>query len=119
EPRPRPRRRRACRVEGPVVTALLRFCFTLSGASALALEVLWMRSAGLLLGATATTTAIVLACYFAGLSLGAAWARKDARRPVRAYALLELGVAAGVVWSLIVFRLLTGDAAQAALSALG
>ena len=37
------------------MTALLRLCFTLSGASALALEVLWMRSAGLLFGATAET----------------------------------------------------------------
>ena len=37
-----------------------------------ALELLWMRSAGLVLGATAPTTATVLACYFAGLGLGAA-----------------------------------------------
>ena len=56
--------------------ALLWLCFSISGATALALEVLWMRSAGLVLGATAPTAATVLACYFAGLGLGAAGARR-------------------------------------------
>jgi hypothetical protein len=45
------------------MNSLLVLCFTISGATALALEVLWMRSAGLVLGATALTTATVLACY--------------------------------------------------------
>src|SRR5262249_15632939 len=38
-------------------------CFFASGAAALALEMLWMRSAALVLGGTATTNALVLACY--------------------------------------------------------
>jgi predicted membrane-bound spermidine synthase len=50
---------------------LLWFCFAFSGAAALALEMLWIRSAGLALGTTVLTTATVLACYFAGLGLGA------------------------------------------------
>ena len=52
------------------MNGLLWLCFSISGAAALALEVLWMRSAGLVLGATAPTAATVLACYFAGLGLG-------------------------------------------------
>jgi spermidine synthase len=99
--------------------ALLWCCFTLSGAAALALEALWVRSAGLVLGTTASTTATVLACYFAGLGLGAVWARRVDRRPVRTYGLLEAGAALGALWSLAVFEGLTHEAAQAWLSLLG
>ena len=88
------------------MNGVLWLCFTLSGAAALALEMLWMRSAGLVLGQTAATTATVLACYFAGLGLGAAAARGVRRDPVRAYGLLELGAAAGALWSLAVFHAL-------------
>ena len=73
-----------------IVTSLLWLCFTLSGAAALALELLWMRSAALVLGATAATAATVLACYFAGLGLGARGAREAPARPVRRYGVLEL-----------------------------
>src|SRR5207249_9855482 len=54
------------------VTGLLWPCFAVSGAAALGLELLWMRSAGLVLGATAPTAATVLAGYFGGLGAGAA-----------------------------------------------
>lgn len=101
------------------MSGLLWLCFGLSGAAALALEVLWMRSAGLVLGTTAATTATVLACYFAGLGLGSAWARRGSPRPVRRYGCLELGAGAGALWSLAVFWLLAGDAAQVWLSAAG
>ena len=57
------------------MSGIFWLCFSISGAAALAFEVLWMRSAGLVLGATAPTAATVLACYFAGLGLGAAGAR--------------------------------------------
>jgi spermidine synthase len=88
---------------------VLYACFAVSGAAALALELLWLRSASLLLGATAPTTALVLACYFAGLATGSLLGRRPAARPVRRYALLELGVAAGVVWSVALFHVLAGD----------
>jgi spermidine synthase len=101
------------------MNSLLLLCFTISGATALALEILWMRSAGLVLGATAVTTATVLACYFAGLGFGAACARRIQRRPVRLYGLLELGAGIGVFWSLAVFRALASDPAQAWLVRLG
>ncbi len=94
------------------MSGLLWLCFGLSGAAALALEILWMRSAGLVLGITASTTATVLACYFAGLGLGSACARRGSLRPVRLYGCLELGAGAGALWSLVVFWLLTHDTAQ-------
>src|SRR5712692_6620841 len=101
------------------MSGILWLCFTISGAAALALEVLWMRSAGLVLGATAPTAATVLACYFAGLGLGAASARCKQQRPVRLYGLLELGAGLGAFWSLSIFRALASDPAQAWLAVSG
>ena len=98
---------------------LLWVCFGLSGAAALAFEMLWMRSAGLVLGTTALTAATVLACYFAGLGLGAACARQVSSRPVRLYGCLEIGAAGGALWSVAVFWILTQDTAQVWLSTLG
>ena len=63
--------------------ALLWLCFTVSGAAALALEMLWARSAGLAIGQTAPTAATVLACYFAGLAGGALLGRDPGSRPVQ------------------------------------
>jgi spermidine synthase len=102
-----------------IVSVLLWLCFTVSGAAALALEMLWMRCAGLALGQTAVTTATVLACYFAGLAIGAAAARGVQRRPVMVYGLLELGAAAGALWSLGVFHVLTSGVAPRWLAASG
>ena len=101
------------------MSAVLALCFTASGAAALALELLWVRSAGLILGATAPTVATVLACYFAGLGLGAAAASRPSARPVRRYALLELGAAAATLWSVAVLRTLALPAAQRVLAASG
>ena len=98
---------------------LLWLCFGLSGAAALAFEMLWMRSAGVVLGTTVLTAATVLACYFAGLGLGAVSMRAFSSRPVRLYGYLELGAAAGALWSLAVFSLLAHDTAQVWLSAAG
>ena len=98
---------------------LLWPCFALSGAAGLALELLWMRSAALVLGGTAVTTATVLACYFTGLAGGAALARTGTARPVRRYARLELGAAAGALWSLGAFQLLATETVQRAVAGAG
>ncbi len=92
------------------MTALLWPCFFLSGAAALALEMLWMRSAGLVCGQTAATTATVLACYFGGLGWGGALGRR-ARGwgSARIYGLLEVGVATGALWSVLAFRVAGQD----------
>jgi spermidine synthase len=101
------------------MNGILWLCFSISGAAALALEVLWMRSAGLVLGATAATAATVLACYFAGLGLGAVSARCSQQRPVRLYGMLELGAGLGAFWSLGIFRILASDSVQAWLAVSG
>ena len=101
------------------MSTLLWLCFALSGAGALGLELLWLRSAGLVLGTTAATAATVVAGYFVGLAAGALLARRPGARPVRRYALLELLVAAGALASCALFQWLTGAGAQAALAALG
>ncbi len=98
------------------MTIVLWTCYLLSGAAALALEMLWMRSAALVLGGTAATTAAVLACYFIGLALGAAAGTRPTPHPARRYALLELAAAGAAVWSVGVFATLRSDAAQRALA---
>ncbi|HXJ36009.1 MAG TPA: fused MFS/spermidine synthase [Candidatus Eisenbacteria bacterium] len=101
------------------MTAVLWACFVVSGAAALALEMLWMRSASLVFGGTAATAASVLACYFVGLAAGALLASRGSARPVRRYGALELGAAAGAAWSVVAFALLGGEDAQAALAGAG
>jgi spermidine synthase len=74
---------------------LIGVCFTLSGAAALIYEVLWMRMLGLVFGATTIAVSVVLAAFMGGLALGSAIAGKVAgriERPLRAYALIEIGI---------------------------
>jgi spermidine synthase len=75
---------------------LLLLCFLLSGAVGLVYETLWAQQFALVFGATELAVVTVLAAYMVGLTVGAAaggrWSRRVAR-PIRAYALLELGVA--------------------------
>src|SRR5205085_9024398 len=71
-------------------------CFILSGATGLIYEVLWARMLGLVFGATTFAVSTVLAAFMGGLALGSAWAGRvgpKIRRPLRAYGLLEIGVA--------------------------
>ncbi|NUP98920.1 MAG: fused MFS/spermidine synthase [Armatimonadetes bacterium] len=73
-------------------------CFLLSGATALAYEIIWLRQLTLIFGATVLGAGCVLAAYMAGLACGNAWwaPRADrAARPLRLYAQLEFGVALG------------------------
>lgn len=74
----------------------LGVAFFLSGATALAAEVVLNRLLTYVFGSSHAATATVLAAYMAGLSLGAAGFGHLAtrfRRPVRVYAVLELCVA--------------------------
>ncbi len=75
---------------------LLSLVFCLSGASALVFETLWFRQAGLAFGNGVWASSLVLASFMGGLALGnglAAHYAVRARRPLRAYALLEMVVA--------------------------
>jgi predicted membrane-bound spermidine synthase len=78
------------------VLKLVAACFFLSGATGLIYEVLWARMLGLVFGGTTLAVSTVLAAFMGGLALGSALAgRLGARiaRPVRAYGLLEIGIA--------------------------
>ena len=75
---------------------LVAACFFLSGATGLIYEVLWARMLGLVFGATTLAVSTVLAAFMGGLALGSALAGRNGgrvRRPVRAYGLLEIGIA--------------------------
>jgi O-antigen/teichoic acid export membrane protein len=78
----------------------------LSGFAALVYQVLWMRDLAVLFGNSAHAAAVDLAVFFGGIAAGAAlFARVSPRvsNPLRAYGLMELGIAAA---ALLVFLLL-------------
>jgi spermidine synthase len=78
---------------------LLLACF-LSGAASLFYEILWTRAFSLILGSTVQATALIFAAFLTGLALGAwLFGSLSARlkRPLRAYILLELGIAVAAV----------------------
>ena len=83
---------RAARVERPAPAALYGLFF-LTGAAALAYEILWMRGFAIFLGATAPAAAAALAAFFAGFGFGSYLLGRFAprlRRPLRAFAILEI-----------------------------
>ena len=80
----------------PRILRLVAACFFLSGATGLIYEVLWARMLGLVFGATTLAVSTVLAAFMGGLALGSALAGRtgaSVKRPVRAYGLLEIGIA--------------------------
>ncbi len=84
------------RVPGCAVPPWLYALFFLSGVSGLLYEVVWLRQLSRLLGSTVYASATVLAAFMAGLALGSLIGGRfidRARRPLRVYGLLELGIA--------------------------
>ncbi|CAN5912614.1 hypothetical protein BH23PLA1_BH23PLA1_18200 [soil metagenome] len=81
--------------------------FFLSGAAGLMYEISWSRQIGLLFGHTVHSSAVVLACYFAGMAIGyliaARWVGKVV--PLLGYGVAEILVAA---WAPLVPWLLEG-----------
>ncbi|MFO0983413.1 MAG: fused MFS/spermidine synthase [Planctomycetota bacterium] len=77
---------------------LLYSLFFVSGALGLVYEVVWMRELSLVFGASAPAVATVLAVFLLGLALGAfligRWMAKHDVNPWRAYATLEIVIAA-------------------------
>ena len=74
--------------------------FALSGAAGLIYEVVWFQLLRFTVGANAQTLAVLLACFMGGLFAGSALAARvvPARwHPLKAYAALELGIAACAV----------------------
>jgi spermidine synthase len=99
-------------------------CFALSGFIALSYEVIWSRVLALIIGSSVYAFSIMLTTFLIGLALGASTAARFVdriRRPVLAFALIELGVgAASLVGAYLfndlpyifvqVYRLLEGSA---------
>ena len=80
----------------PRILKLVAGCFFLTGATGLIYEVLWARMLGLVFGGTTLAVSTVLAAFMGGLALGSALAGRwgsRVKRPVRAYGLLEIGIA--------------------------
>jgi len=80
----------------PNTFKLVAACFFLSGATGLIYEVLWARMLGLVFGATTLAVSTVLAAFMGGLALGSGLTGPRGaavKRPVRAYGLLEIGIA--------------------------
>ena len=70
-------------------------CFWVSGLLALTYEICWIRKASLVFGSATFALSTVLAVFFGGLALGSyLFGRFGSRtnRPLRLYALLEIGV---------------------------
>lgn len=75
---------------------LLYLMFFVSGAAGLVYEVAWVRSLGLVFGASHLAVTTVLAVYMGGLALGAALLGRradESKRPLRLYGSLEIGIA--------------------------
>ncbi len=89
-------------------TTAIAICFVLSGTTGLIYEVVWARMLGLVFGATTLAVSTVLASFMGGLALGSALAGRAAarlKRPLRAYGLIELGIAIYALLVPLLFRL--------------
>ena len=88
------------------MTTVLCLVFLVSGTAALIFETLWFRQAGLAVGNTVWASAIVTASFMGGLAIGnavvARWGAR-VRRPLVAYAALEIVVAATGLGLVLVF----------------
>lgn len=88
----------------PASRRMVLATFTVSGAVALALEVVWLRSATIILGPTVYTVAVLLATILAGIALGSyaitpflvRW-----RSPLIALAALEVLIAFAILFSIV------------------
>lgn len=83
-------------------------CFVLSGAAALIYQVAWQRLLTLTTGVSIHSVAAITAAFMAGLGVGShaggIWsARLSPRRAIRAFALVELGVAAFAGVSVLIY----------------
>jgi spermidine synthase len=86
---------------------ILGFCFFVSGATGLILEVAWSKQLSYILGSMLYGSVTVVAAFMGGLGIGSALAAHFAARlirPVRAYAFIQLGTAACGAVSIPVFH---------------
>ncbi len=117
-----PREETALSVAAPGSFALIIVLFTMSGGSGLIVQLCFSKYLSYVVGATAHAVSAVLAAFMTGLALGAylggGYSRR-VRRPLVAYGVLELIVAAAVALSPLAFRALAPLYAELARSAPG
>jgi len=92
---------------GAMSRILLLLCLLFSGLSGLVYELIWTRYLGFVFGTTTEAIGSVLAIFFGGLALGnllAARLLRRVERPLRVYALLELGIGGFALASLPVLQ---------------
>ena len=85
----------------------LAFCFFISGATTLALEVVWSKELSYILGNTYYAIATVVAAFMTGLAIGSALAGRygsKVKYPIKAYALMEFVIAICGICSIWVLR---------------
>ena len=85
----------------------LAFCFFSSGATTLALEIVWSKELSYLLGNTYYAVATVVAAFMTGLAIGSALAGRygsKVKYPIKAYALMEFIIAICGICSISVLR---------------
>jgi len=86
-------------------------CFFISGATALVYEILWMRMISRTLGGAPFAVSTILVVFMGGLGIGSLLAGRkvdglDARRLIRVYGFLELGVGLYALGVPVLLRLL-------------
>lgn len=90
---------------------ILFVLFFLSGLAALIYEVTWARKLSLIFGTTTYAVSSILAVFFAGLALGSfifgRWIDKKGR-PLKTYAILELGIGLYAMATPWLFKLIEG-----------
>ena len=87
----------------------IALCFLGSGATSLAMEVLWVRQLSLVFGSTTFAVSTVVGVFMGGLALGAWWIGRRAdswESPLRAYGRLELAIAAYAICVPLLFAAL-------------
>jgi spermidine synthase len=89
-------------VRASLATRLVYLSIAISGATALAAEVVWTRNLALLLGGTVYTFSLILGAVLLGLALGSSAGASAARTlvaPRRALALCQAGAMLGLGWA--------------------
>src|SRR5436853_7351719 len=91
--------------------SILYVIFFLSGATGLVYEVIWVRLTGLVFGNTSHAISVVLGAFMAGLALGSWWLGQKAdraKRALRFYGRLEIGIGISAALVPFAFRSLDG-----------
>ena len=97
-----------CSDTNPMLFWLVSLCFFLSGMAGLVYQMVWMRYLSTVFGTSELAIVAVLVAYMGGLATGAWLASKflhRLRKPIIAYAILELAIAVSAIAVPVLLRL--------------